>query len=282
MAAGKTVIGIVAPAARIEPSLAANVTELAASLYPEGRVELRFHPQCFLAAGHFAGDDHTRTQAFLDLANDPEIDAVWVARGGYGSGRIADAVPAALSAAARRKVYLGYSDAGALFAALYRAGCDGIAHGPMPVDLARPHGDRAIARALAFLVARDPATLEPSVTAARPHAAFNLTILGHLLGTPQLPDLAGHVVMVEEVSEALYRIDRSFCQLSRSPALRRVAGIRLGRCSAIAPNQPDFARTPEEIAIEWCERGGIPYLGRADIGHDVDNKIVPFGWWRGA
>jgi muramoyltetrapeptide carboxypeptidase len=279
MGTGSVVIGVVAPGGRIEPAIAEKISALAASLYPDRRAELRFHPHCFLSAGHFAGDDRTRTQAFLDVANDPDIAAVWIARGGYGSGRIAESVLAGITDIARAKTYLGYSDAGALFAALYGAGCGGVAHGPMPIDLTRPGGEAAIARALAFLVERNAATLEPSVSPSLPSAAFNLTILGHLLGTPQLPDLSGHVLMLEEVSEPLYRIDRSFCQLSRSAEIRRVAGIRLGRCSLIAPNQPEFGETPEAIAAHWCGIAGICYLGRADIGHDIDNKIVPFGRW---
>ena len=60
-------------------------------------------------------------------------------------------------------------------------------------------------------------------------------------------------------------------------AVRRAAGLMLGRCSLIPENDPDFGRSEEEVARHWCERSGIPYLGRADIGHDVDNKVVPFG-----
>jgi muramoyltetrapeptide carboxypeptidase len=51
----------------------------------------------------------------------------------------------------------------------------------------------------------------------------------------------------------------------------------LGRCSGITPNEPDFGMNEEEIARYWCQRSGIPWLGRADIGHDSNNKIVPFG-----
>ena len=51
----------------------------------------------------------------------------------------------------------------------------------------------------------------------------------------------------------------------------------LGRCSNIMPNEPDFGMNEEEIARYWCERAGIPFLGRADIGRDADNNIVPFG-----
>ncbi|HSV29364.1 MAG TPA: LD-carboxypeptidase, partial [Candidatus Omnitrophota bacterium] len=170
-------------------------------------------------------------------------------------------------------------DAGAMLGALYGAGIGRVAHGPMPADLNRTGGEAAVRRALAFLIDRDPAALEPSV-ADRPTAAFNLTILAHLVGTPYLPDLSGHVVMVEEVSEAMYRIDRALGQIASNPALRNVAGLMLGRCGDVPPNDPDFVLGEEEVARYWCARAAIPYLGRADIGHDIDNKVVPFGAWR--
>ena len=104
-----------------------------------------------------------------------------------------------------------------------------------------------------------------------------MTVLSHILGTPLEPDLAGHVLMLEEISEAMYRIDRLFFHITSQPAMRRVAGIRLGRCGDITPNDPDFGMGEEDVARFWCRRSGIPWLGRADIGHDDDNKIVPFG-----
>jgi len=272
-------IGIVAPGSRIEPEIAERVTSLAARLYPGRAVELRFHPQCFLAAGHFAGEDAARAAAFLEMANDESLDALWFARGGYGSCRIAERVLAGLSGGARQKLYLGYSDAGALLAPLYRAGFPRLAHAPMPSDIARPGGEAAVTRALAFLVDRDAAALEPSLSPALPSAAVTLTVLCHLIGTGLEPDLAGHVLMLEEVSEAMYRIDRALFQLTSVAGFRRLAGLRLGRCSAITPNRPEFGESEEQVAQHWCARSGIAWLGRADIGHDIDNKIVPFGRW---
>jgi muramoyltetrapeptide carboxypeptidase len=269
-------IGIVAPGSRIDASLADRVRALAGERYRD-RVELRFHPQCFLASGHFAGDDAARADAFLDLANDPALDAVWIARGGYGSCRIVPRVLERLEPAAMAKTYLGYSDAGALLSALYGRGLIGVAHGPMPADILRDGGDAAVARALSWLVDRDSSALEPSLDGTTPVAALNLTILSHLLGTPFEPDLARHVLMIEEVSEHLYRIDRALCQVTRNMGMRKLAGIRLGRVSAVPPNDPDFGQTPDDIVRHWCADSGIPYLGRADIGHDIDNKVVPFG-----
>jgi muramoyltetrapeptide carboxypeptidase len=274
-------IAVVAPGSRIEPAVAEEVTALAA-LFPEAPPEFGFHPQCFRACGHFAGDDGERAQAFLDMANDAGIDAVWFARGGYGACRIAERVIAGLTDTARQKLYLGYSDAGALLAGLYKAGCRRVAHGPMPADINRPGGETAVLRALAFLLRGAASAIEPTVSAQVPAAAFNITVLSHLLGTPLEPDLAGHVLMLEEVAEAMYRIDRALFHITGTSSMRRLAGIRLGRCAPIPPNDPDFGQSEEQVVAYWCERSGIPYLGRADIGHDIDNKVVPFGVWKAA
>jgi muramoyltetrapeptide carboxypeptidase len=270
-------ISVVAPASRMSPEVATRVLALAERLYPDRAPEIVFHPQCFASHGHFAGDDETRARAFVEVANDESCDAVWFARGGYGSCRVVESIMPRLTPPSRRKAYVGYSDIGMLLAALYRAGFTAVAHGPVAHDILRSGGDAAVARALAWMIDQAPETLEPTVDGVKKTAAFNMTVLSHLLGTPLEPDLADHVLMLEEVSEAMYRIDRSLFHITSSANVRRVSGIMLGRCSNITPNEPDFGMNEEGIAEYWCRRAGIPWLGRADIGHDVDNKIVPFG-----
>ena len=277
MSGERSKIGVVAPASRLPPEVATRVLALAKRLYPGRTPEIVFHPQCFASHGHFAGDDEARAQAFVDVANDASFDAVWVARGGYGSCRVAESIVSRLKQPSWRKTYVGYSDAGTLLAALYRIGFTGVAHGPVAQDILRDGGDVAVARVLAWMIDRAPEALEPTVDGGKMTAAFNITVLSHLLGTPLEPRLDGHVLMLEEVSEAMYRIDRSLFHITSSPNIRRVSGIMLGRCSNITPNEPDFGMNEEEIAQYWCRRSGIPWLGRADIGHDSDNKIVPFG-----
>lgn len=267
-------IGIVAPSTPILPETAERVTAVASRGFPG--VELVFHPQCFLCHHHFAGDEKARAGAFLEVANDSKFDALWFARGGYGSCRIAEEVLAGLGPAARSKAYLGYSDAGYILAGLYRAGFERLAHGPMAGDIRRADGEAAILRALAWLKAGDPGALEPSL-GGEPAAAFNITVFSQLLGTELEPDLAGHVLMLEDVSEHMYRTDRSLFHITGNAGVRRVAGIRLGRCTEIPDNDPDFGASEEEVFRYWCGRSGIPYLGRADIGHDAGNKVVPFG-----
>lgn len=263
-------IAICAPATPITREDAARVGSLAAG-YPGA--ELHFHEQCFVEQGHFAGPDEVRLAAFLDCANDPSFDAVWFARGGYGCNRIAAAAVAGLGEGAQNKAYLGYSDCGYLLAALYRAGTGRAVHAPMPADVRRRDGDQAVLRALDFLTG-NTTELEPSIADA-PVAAFNLITLAMLCGTELMPDLSGHVVMVEEVSEHLYAVDRLFFHVTQH--LRDIAGLRLGRVSDVPENDRPFGSTPEEIARDWCARSGISFLGTADIGHDAANRIVPFG-----
>jgi len=273
---GKPVtIAVVAPANRLDPALAERVSVLAAEQYAN-RLTLKIHPQCHLSSGHFAGDDVARAAAFVEVANDPSVDAVWFARGGYGACRILETALPRLTGEARKKSYLGYSDTGSLLGALHARGFANLAHGPMPADIRRQGGEAAIRRALSYLVDRAPDAIEPSAKAA-PSVAFNIETLSALIGTPYEPDLAGLVLMLEEVSEPMYCIDRTFFHITSNPAMRKLAGIRLGRCSEIPPNDPDFAKTEVEVAQDWCARAGIAYLGRADIGHDADNKVVPFG-----
>ncbi len=270
-------VAICAPSTPFSREDAARVQALAAE-FPD--VELAFHEQCFAAEGHFAGADEVRLAAFLECANDPAFDAVWFARGGYGANRIAQDAVAGLGKAAEDKAYLGYSDGGYLLAALYRAGIGQPVHAPMPTDIRRAGGEAAVQRVLAWLTG-DRGGEEPSLAGEKhPVVAFNLTTLAMLGGTPLMPGLAGHVVMVEEVSEYLYAVDRLFFHATAH--LGGIAGLRLGRVSDVPENDRPFGQDVESIARYWCERHGLPFLGPADIGHDADNRIVPFGLARGA
>ena len=267
-----TNIAICAPATPITRDHASALEALVAGEFPGTKVT--FHEQCYASQGHFAGDDLTRLSALLDCANDPSYDVVWFAKGGYGSNRIAEAAVAQMNASARQKTYVGFSDCGYLLAALYRAGIGQCAHGSMPVSARSEGGREAVRRVLRWLNG-DNSGLEPSLDGVTPAAAFNLITLAMLSKTPIMPDLSGHVVMVEEVSEHLYAIDRMFFALAGS--LPRIAGIRLGAITAVPENYVEFGQSAEEIARYWCDRMGVPYLGRAEIGHNAANKVVPFG-----
>nr|WP_298928420.1 LD-carboxypeptidase [uncultured Erythrobacter sp.] len=267
-----TKIAICAPATPITRDHAAALEAMVAEEFPQ--TEVTFHDQCFEREGHFAGSDLRRLTALLECANDPAFDAVWFAKGGYGSNRIAEAAVSRMNEAARAKTYIGFSDCGYLLAALYRNDIGQCAHGSMPVSARSENGRKAVRRVLQWLNG-DNSGLEPSLDGKTPAVAFNLITLAMVSNTPMMPDLSGHVVMVEEVSEHLYAIDRLFFHLAGS--LPRIAGLKLGAVTDIPENYVEFGQTEEEIAQFWCDRAGVPYLGRAEIGHTSANRVVPFG-----
>ncbi len=237
---------------------------------------------------HFAGADGDRSAMLVRTANDETIDAIWFARGGYGSNRIAQAAFDGFDLnLARRKKWLGYSDAGFLLAGLYARGCT-VAHGPMPKDLLTygdDDGAEAVGRALNWLTGRSEAGLESGLLRGQSYAAFNISVFAALLGTPLEPDLTGHVLMLEEVDEHLYATDRDLYRITSAASVRRIAGLRLGRVHALRvpdehcrnPQPQPFDETAEQIARRWCRDAGIAFLEPADIGHDSANKVVPFG-----
>ena len=279
-------IGVVCPGRALDIADAEELRSFVNDTYG-GRLRLKFHPQCFLKFGHFAGADDVRSDAFKDFANDPEIDAIWFGRGGYGAMRLDAALFGKLGDAARNKLYVGYSDAGTLLARLYREQIGAPVHGPMPIDFTRENGPERVRRALDFMAANAPpgkgghliATpgLAPQLNTGAPAAAFNITILAHLVGTSYMPDLADHVVMLEEVDEHLYAIDRSLFAIFEDAGVKRAKGVMLGSVTGVPENDIAFGAGAEEIVKHWCTRAGVAYLGRASVGHDANNYVVPFG-----
>ena len=267
-------IGVLAASSRANAEAIPKIVAYAAATFPG--VELVFHPQCTETDGHFAGSDFRRAEAFLEFANDPAFDALWFLRGGYGANRILAMVMPHLKRAAHHKAYVGYSDVGFLLGALYARRIGRPVHGPMVSDINRHDGEATVARTLGWLARGDRAGLEPGLN-GQPSAAFNLTILTSLIGTPWLPDLTDHVLIVEEVSEPMYNVDRMLFKLANATQLKGIAGLRLGAVTAVQENDPSWGETLDYMMVRWSRDMDVPYLGRAEIGHTQSNHVVPFG-----
>lgn len=265
-------IAVVAPSNTLAADVPGRVIALAREAFGEAAPQIIFHEQCFRSAGHFAGSDAMREDALFEVANDPLVDAVWFARGGYGACRVASGAIGRMTHVPPSKPFLGYSDAGFVLGGLLAAGIGMPVHAPMPADINRAGGEAAVLRTLNWLMT------DRGAGSSSPRAAvFNLVVLSNLLGTALEPDLTGRILMLEEVDEPLYAIDRCFFHVTSNAAVRKCAGIMLGRCAPVTPNDPPFGMDEEAIVQHWCAVSGIPYLGRADIGHDAGNTVVPFG-----
>ena len=242
---GKTVrIGIVAPATRIDPAVRERVTTLAAELYREPRRRSHFHPQCLPVVGPFRrrrcgarGGLRRGRQRSVVRRGLVRARRLWLVPHRRGRAAEADRRGAAQDLsrlqrhrrAARRRST--------------RSGFPHVAHGPMPADIAREGGEAAVRRALAYLVDRAPEALEPSSIAARSASPSTSDASASCSARRSSRISTGHVLMLEEVSEYMYRIDRALFHITSNPAIRRVAGHHASAAAAdIPPNDPDFGQ----------------------------------------
>ncbi len=230
--------------------------------------------------GYFAGDDATRF-ADLDRAlRDPAIDGVWCARGGYGTMRLLDRID--WSAIAKRpKAILGYSDITALHAALgARAGIASY-HAPTARAALSAFSRDSLERATVPGV--DPCGAVAGARTVRPGTAEgrlvggNLALLAGLLATPFFPSLDGAILVLEDINEAVYRIDRMLTQLRLAGALQRIGGLVFGSFTDCPEASDDGARSMDEVIDETATMTGVPCLAGAPVGHIEEQWTLPLG-----
>lgn len=233
-------------------------------------------------SGYLAGADGARLADLNEALVDDAIDAVWCIRGGYGVMRILETVDYA-ALRRRPKPVIGYSDITALHAAISTR-CDVVTfHGPTARAKLSVFSRESLWRALA---GGDPAApAEPARTLAPGRArgrlvGGNLAILCGLAGTPYAPDYRDAIVVMEDVNEAVYRIDRMLTQLRLSGALGACAGIIFGQFTDIprdAPEESLGARTLDDVLAEVASAFGVPCIAGAPIGHVADQWTLPLG-----
>ena len=266
-----TRIAICAPATPITREVADAVIALAAAEFPP--LDLAFHEQCFALEGHFAGSDALRLAALLECANDPQVDAVWFAKGGYGANRIARDALTGLTRRRAARRFSAIRTAGYLLAGLYREGIGSPSMGRCRSISAAPAARWPCAARWAGLRVT-PRGWSRQLD-ERPSVAFNLMTLATLCGTPLMPDLTGHVVMVEEVAEHLYAIDRLFSMSPRncagSPGCGSAWSARYPRTTGRSAPRPRKSRATGARGTAFRSSGARRYRPRCG------QQIVPFG-----
>jgi len=262
----------------IAPSSAFNVEDLQHGLtLLARRYSVSHAPSLFDRQGYLAGSDDRRLAELQGAIDDPAVSAIFPARGGYGATRLLDALDLR-ALQARPKLLVGFSDITALHARWTQCGI-GSVHGPMVAALGRA-GEAQLERVIEAVEGRGVRVLEGlrplSPGRARgPLLGGNLAVLCSLLGTPFMPDLRGAVLLLEDVGERPYRLDRMLTSLRSSGALRSVAGVLLGAFTNAEPG-PD-GTTAELVLTERLGSLGVPVLAGAPVGHVDDNTPVPLG-----
>jgi muramoyltetrapeptide carboxypeptidase len=285
-------VGVIAPAGIPDMERVAHGIELLESWGATVRVGAHVRDRF----RYFAGTHEQRRADLLWALNDPSIDIVWVARGGYGCVHCLPVLPDALP---RAKTVVGFSDATALFCGLSRFANARLIHGPTLGSLARVDNasQRRMLNALASVTletstashasdAPDLSDASAPVALQRLHGTDapvsgrlhggNLTTLASVAGTRWQPDCRGAIVLLEDITELAYRLDRSLTLLIESGTFDGARAFVLGdfvRC----PLPPNADFTLHQMLVDLLEPLGVPIFAGLPIGHDERNYAWTYG-----
>jgi muramoyltetrapeptide carboxypeptidase len=230
--------------------------------------------------GYLAGSDEQRARDLNVAIADPEIQAIWCVRGGYGAMRILDVLD---YDGMRRspKTLIGYSDVTALHAAFGQRSNLVTFHGPTARQTIPPFAAESLLNAVAR--GADPCGEMAQAKTIRGGRAKgrlvggNLALLTALAGTPYAPDYSGAILVIEDVNEAHYRIDRMMTTLHLSGALSGLAGLVFGRFTDIPKEFGDEEWSLDRVLGDAAGRAGVPCVSNAPFGHIDDQWTLPLG-----
>jgi muramoyltetrapeptide carboxypeptidase len=235
-----------------------------------------FDPGIFSSHRYLAGEDPRRRDELARALRDRQARALFCARGGYGCMRLLPDLPLA---EAEPSALVGFSDITVLHLALQALGRVSI-HGPVLTQLGRQAPD-VHERLFRLLESPEPpppltgsATFVPG-TAEGPLLGGNLSLVTRLLGTPFMPSLDGAVLLLEDLGERPYRIDRMWTHLRLAGVFQRVRGIVLGDFTDCEEKNGAF--TSADVLRSLAEETGLPCAAGFPIGHGAVNQPVPLG-----
>ncbi|MBI3182559.1 MAG: LD-carboxypeptidase [Myxococcales bacterium] len=263
-------VAVVAPASAFDrKSFEAGLAVLSRRYQPS------FSPGVFAEHRYLAGDDSRRLAELSEALSDPSVKAIFAARGGYGVMRL---LPA-LRLDGPPKLLVGFSDLTALHLALQAAGRTSI-HGPVLTQLGKQPAEVA-QRLFHLLESTEPprpltgaAPLVPGI-AEGPLVGGNLSVLSRLVGTPFFPPLEGAVLLLEDVGERPYRLDRMWTHLRLAGAFERAAGIALGEFTGC--EEKDASYQCADVLRSLAEETKLPCAVGFGIGHGAVNLPVALG-----
>jgi muramoyltetrapeptide carboxypeptidase len=244
----------------------------------DARYESVYGPGIFERQRYLAGSDGRRLDELNAALADPEVRALFCARGGYGATRLVGRLRAADPSAAA-KLLIGFSDITALHLWMQAHGRISI-HGPVLTQLGRlPQA--TCERLFGLLESSAPAAaLRGAATyvggvAEGPLLGGNLSVFSRVLGTPFMPAIDGAVLLLEDQGERPYRLDRMWTHLQLAGVFDRVRGIVLGTFTGC--EEPDAAYGSADVLRELAEATGLPCAAGFPIGHGDVNEPVPLG-----
>ena len=267
-------VALAAPARRVAPDeMAAAIAEIGSwglhVVVPEG---------LYATDGQLGGSDEHRAALMQRLLDDPSIKAIFCARGGYGTVRIVDRLDFTRFATSPKWI-VGYSDITVLHSHIHRHFGLPTLHGTMPINFGdEPSPATQSLRNTLFGAAEHyrwaAERLDRSGEAVAPVVGGNLSILYSLCGSPSQMDTRGKILLIEDLDEYLYHIDRMMCNLRRSGMLDGLAGLIVGGLTDMHDNSVPFGLTAQQIVRRAVEDYSYPVAFGAPFGHLGDGNMA--------
>ena len=275
-------IGVCAPSGRVDEAQLALAVAHMKDLGHRVVVPEELHH----AWRYFAGSDEERIAGFHALIDDPSIDLVIAARGGYGISRLLHRIEWS-RVAASAKAYVGFSDFTGFNMAAYACANLVTFHGPLlSIDFGKDAPDNFMEQHFWMTLSReshriDDIAVEHGYDARRIDGTLwggNLSLIAHLAGTPYFPAIDDGILYVEEVSEEPYAVERMFLQLYHCGALGRVRALVLGDFSDCVPTNPvRYPYSMDEVVETLRKLLPYPVLTALPFGHIARKVTLPFG-----
>lgn len=231
----------------------------------------------------FAGTDQERLEDLQKALNDPSIKAIWAARGGYGLVRIIDDLDFSMFRL-QPKWIIGYSDITILHNKLHEMGYQSI-HGQMPLtlDLEEPLQRESIQTLYQSLFGKNiqyklrSSEFNRKGESSGQLVGGNLSIVYSMLGSDTNLNMAGKILFIEDIGEALYHIDRMMISLKRAGYFENCEGVIVGNIK-LKPNENNpFGKSLEEVVLEATEGTDFPVIFDFPAGHIDDNRSLRLG-----
>ena len=269
-------VAIAAPARMVKP----EEMEYAIHWLEEKGFVPIYDDRLFTGYHIFAGDDDFRAAVFQEYLDNEYINAIWIARGGYGSIRIIDKLDFT-QFLKHPKWVVGFSDGTVLHGKLSRLGVPSL-HAAMPFYFANktPEAKQSLLDALTgkplqYEIPSNPLNrlgmMEGEIVGG------NLSVLYGMIGSDTFPELDGKILFIEEVDEYIYHIDRMMHAMKRAGKLEHLKGLIVGGLTQIHDNAHPFGMSAEEVIAEAVSEYNYPVCFGFPAGHFDDNRAVFFG-----
>lgn len=238
----------------------------------------------FLKEDLYGGSPGERAKDIMDMFQNPDIDAIICARGGYGANRVLPLLDYELIKT-HPKIFMGYSDITAFLTSITQKTDLVTFHGPMLVTFIEEYVDYDFSHLVQTLSGTAPHVITPPKDlplrilkpgkAAGPLWGGNLCLLLNRLGTPDELDTSGSILFIEDIGEKLYKFDRMIYQMKTAGVFDNIRGLIIGELVGMEDTDPPFGKTSDEIVMDICGDLDIPIVTNFPCGHGRYQATMP-------